>query len=125
MVKSLVFDLGGILVPEAKAEIGKGVADFLGIKSHDLDARTRDLSPRVKTGELTLRDYYELVLSRLQVAGHTPEGAVERHLEIYKQHSSAMDSQVLELIEGLRGRDYIVASATNTEREVYALSSRK
>ncbi|MEK6894930.1 MAG: HAD-IA family hydrolase [Nanoarchaeota archaeon] len=125
MIKSVVFDLGGVLVPEARDTINSGVAEFLGKTSHELSSRTGDLSQRVHRGELSLRDYYEMSLARLSITGISPEDVVAKHLELYDKTSLKMNPEILELIERLRTNDYKVAAATNTEKEIYKLSSRR
>ncbi|MDO8467781.1 MAG: HAD-IA family hydrolase [Nanoarchaeota archaeon] len=125
MIKNLIVDLGGVLVPEARGIINSGVAEFLRTTSHELTSRTGDLSQRVHRGELSLKDYYEISLARLAVTGISPEDVVAKHLELYDKTSLKMDPNILELIERLRTNDYKVAAATNTEKEIYKLSSRK
>ena len=125
MIKSLIFDLGGVLVPEARDTIRSEVSHFLNIKTTDLINRTIDLSQKIHRGELSLRDFYELALSRFDIKSITPEQVVLQHIESYKKHSLIMDSEILRLIEKLRSNNYRVAAATNTEKDIYDLSRRR
>lgn len=59
MITTIIFDLGGILVPEAGNSIQQGMAMYLAIPQTELAAFTSPLKARLTTGEITLHELYD------------------------------------------------------------------
>jgi len=116
VIRWIVFDVGGIVVYEAGDVIDRHIARRLGISLSHFQRVTRPLFDRATSGEITLLDMYESVVREVGSA-QDPGELLEKHLELYREHSTRRNDGVLELIADLRKR-YHVACLTNTEPEI-------
>ena len=122
MIKVIIFDLGGVLVPEKGSLIENEIADYLGIDVLRLSELTRDLKPLATQGKINLIEVYSEIIKRLE-KDIKQEDLLQKHFEIYKDFSMKKDSEVLLLIENLKFR-YRVVCLTNTEREIAELNRK-
>ncbi len=116
MITTIIFDLGGILVPEAGNSIQQGMAMYLAIPQTELAAFTSPLKARLTTGEITLHELYDS-LAKSRGLSLTADDMLNQHFELYKQHQTARDARILNLVEKLK-LDYNVPCLTNTEKEI-------
>jgi len=116
MIKAVIFDLGGIVVPEKTKEIEEGVADYLDISYSELTEIIKNLKPSLYTGEIRLFDLYSEVIRKLGKSVK-PEKMLEIHLSLYKKTSTKRNQEILQLVEKLRVK-YLVIALTNTEVEI-------
>ncbi|MDI6738523.1 MAG: HAD-IA family hydrolase [Nanoarchaeota archaeon] len=116
MITTIIFDLGGILVPEAGNAIQEGMAMYLAIPQKELADFTAPLKAKLTTGEMTLHEMYGSLAKsrRLKLAA---DGMLKRHLELYGQHQTARDANILGLVEKLKQKHNVVC-LTNTEKEI-------
>lgn len=117
LIKYIIFDLGGIVVPEADDLIQQRIAHFLGIGTSELERLTKDLKPKVTTGEITLRDLYAEILNQLGKKDIESDTVLKKHLEFFKKCSTTRNQEVLDIVKKLKRR-YSVVCLTNTEIEV-------
>src|SRR3989344_5833268 len=99
-IGTVVWDVGGVLIPETGGRVDREVAKFLGVKVDRLKQITGELKPRATSGNITLEELYEKVIEKLglKLAAST---AVERHMEAYEKHATKVDAGILRLIDGL------------------------
>jgi len=116
MIKTIIFDVGGVLVPENGKIIEKRVADFIGITVTELRESSQDLRDKTISGEMSLLDMYTKVLKNLK-KGIKPEYVLQKHLDEYEKTSTSVDHRVLDLIHSLKER-FAVVCLTNTEMEI-------
>ena len=116
----IVFDLGGIVVPESGSRIVADLAGRLGIPVDRLNQAIAVYHDSATKGRLSLLQLYEGVVRDLRLTAE-PQALLDRHLAIYKEFSARLNQNVLTLIKRLR-KDYGVACLTNTEREIAELS---
>lgn len=116
MITTIIFDLGGIVVPEAGNSILEGMAMYLAIPQAELSAFTAPLKARLTTGEMGLREMYVL-LARGRGISLAAEDMLQMHIGLYRQFSTAMDANILGLIEKLK-QNHTVVCLTNTEKEI-------
>ena len=123
-IGTVVWDVGGVLIPETGGRVDREVAKFLGVKVDRLKQITGELKPRATSGNITLEELYEKVIEKLglKLAAST---AVERHMEAYEKHATKVDAGILRLIDGLTKAGIVSLALTNTEREVYEYNSRR
>ncbi|MDD4877894.1 MAG: HAD family phosphatase [Candidatus Nanoarchaeia archaeon] len=112
----IIFDLGGILVPEAGNAILEGMAMYTAIPQKELAEFTAPLKAKLTTGEMTLREMYDS-LSKSRGLSLTADDMLKRHFELYEQHQTERDARVLDLVEKLK-LNYTVPCLTNTEKEI-------
>jgi len=123
LIKYIIFDLGGIVVPESGNLIFQKIANFLGTGIPKLEILTKDLKPKTTTGEITLRDLYAEILKQLGKTNIKPDKVLKKHLELYKEYSTTQDKDILDLIKRLKERCSVVC-LTNTETEVADLNRK-
>lgn len=116
MISTIIFDLGGIVAPEAGNSIQEGMAMYLAIPQKSLAEFTAPLKPNLTTGEMTLHEMYDS-LAKSRGFALTADDMLRRHFELYEQHQTAMDARILELVEKLK-QAYTVVCLTNTELEI-------
>ena len=124
MIDNIIFDLGGILVPENREGILASVAESIEIGVQNLEERVRANRSRIIKGEIGLVEFYSEVLEATGRDNITAEQVFLKHLEIYRATSTQRDTQILDLIERLKSNYYNVHCATNTEREIAEFNKR-
>lgn len=113
----IIFDLGGILVPDAtESIIYPEVAKFMGISLEQFNKAAKELNPAVTEGFMTLQDMYAKIITKLKLKT-TAEKVLEKHKELYITHSIKRDQDIIDLIEKLK-LHYTVVCLTNTEQEI-------
>ncbi|MBU2638678.1 MAG: HAD-IA family hydrolase [Nanoarchaeota archaeon] len=116
MISTIIFDLGGIVVPEAGNSIQEGIAMYLAMPQKELAEFIAPLKAKLTTGEMTLHVMYGM-LAKSKDFSLTADDILARHFALYKQHQTQQDKQVLELVEKLK-QNYAVPCLTNTETEI-------
>lgn len=116
MITAIIFDLGGILVPEAGNAIQEGMAMYLAMPQKQLAEFTAPLKAKLTTGEMTLHELYDS-LSKSRGLKLTADDMLKRHFELYEQHQTARDTNIFWLVEKLK-QNYTVPCLTNTEKEI-------
>ena len=115
-IDKIIFDLGGIVVPEKWNHILEEMAKFTQVDTSVIDNLTSKLRPQLIRGEISLLDlYYQLLTDRNDI---TLQKVLEHHIALHKSVATERDPQIMDLIKNLRNNDYTVACATNTEREI-------
>jgi|TARA_Y100000034_G_C6904003_1_gene418930 putative hydrolase of the HAD superfamily len=116
MTKVIVFDLGGVLIPEKGDYIAENISDILGVSLEHYHESLKGIRDKTTTGEITLLEMYRLLIEKL---GKDNDAKIlyDKHFELYEQSSTAIDPQIVELIRRLK-KNYKVVSLTNTEKEI-------
>lgn len=116
MIKAIIFDLGGIIVPEKGNQIRKELCKYLNIKEKTF---LHLFNPQIKiltTGKITLLNFYSYLKKRLKLP-IKPRNILKEHLRLYKKYSTRKNKKVINLIKELK-RKYNVVSLSNTEIEI-------
>jgi HAD superfamily hydrolase (TIGR01509 family) len=110
--KFILFDLGGIFVPDNTRLLNQGIASHLGISKEEMIALWNDALPELFTGRMKIIDFYE---SRF---GNRYDSNVllQMHLEIYTR-GFKINPLMLELLKKLNLK-HTTACLSNTEIEV-------
>jgi putative hydrolase of the HAD superfamily len=116
MIKLIIFDLGGILVPEKKPEILEHVAKEIGCTKEQLQQNLKEYDDALTKGEITLKEFYRKLLKRCGIE-RNPEEIVKKHVEEYKKVSTERNQEIIQLIEELK-INYEIVALTNTEIEI-------
>ena len=116
MTKVIIFDLGGVLVPEKGDYIAEQISEMLGISLEEFKENVAELKGRTSTGEITLLKMYQELVAKLgsDVSG---QKLFNIHMRLYVETSVDRDHRILELVEKLK-KNYKVVCLTNTEREI-------
>ena len=122
MIKSVIFDIGGVVVMEPHdswknifSEIGPSV----GIPADRLVLEFQNNIDAIQNGSITLLDFYRNLV-KVTRKNIKPENLLKKHLEIYMKLSGRYDQDVLGLIKKLRQK-FLVACFTNIEPELVKL----
>jgi putative hydrolase of the HAD superfamily len=115
--KCIVFDLGGIFVPDNTKLLNREIARYLGISAGEMAAYWTGALPELFTGHMKIIDFYE---SRFG-STHDPDFLLQKHLEIYTG-GYEMNPSMLELLKNLNLK-YTTACLSNTESEVSEINS--
>ena len=115
-VKRIIFDLGGILVPETGELINTRLADYLSLSPHKLSGCTRKYKRQTVSGKITLLEMYSHVVQDL-VLTVSPEDILRHHLAIYRETSTEHNTDMVDLVRLLR-KYCGVDCLTNIEIEV-------
>ena len=116
MIETIIFDLGGVLVPEKGSLINGEIARYLGITSTKLSEISIDLKSKSTIGEITLLEVYSEIVGRLGKE-IDPQDLFDNHLELYERNCTKRNSKIIELVERLKNK-YQVVCLTNTEIEI-------
>lgn len=114
MIKTIIFDLGGVVVPERIRTIRKAIANELGLEN--LDLIPEELKNQATKGQIRLIDLYTEIIKKINKQ-ITPESLLEKHLAIYKEEATEIDNEMMALVNSLK-QGYCVPCLTNTEVEI-------
>jgi HAD superfamily hydrolase (TIGR01509 family) len=112
----VVFDLGGIVVPESGVLIEKEMSAYLSVFPHQLSSFTSKFKRELTTGKVSLLEMYSEIIRAWRLP-LLPDDVLKRHLDFYRQVSTRHDAEVVWLIETLK-KNLGVACLTNTEKEI-------
>jgi len=115
-IKIIIFDLGGIVVPEVTEKIRKGICEFANVDENILLEHYNKLKSKLTKGELSLLDYYESLVEEMSLSVDA-DLLLKRHMYLYSEYGDRYNKDVLSLIETLK-KKYMVVALTNTEIEV-------
>jgi HAD superfamily hydrolase (TIGR01509 family) len=110
--KCIVFDLGGIFVPDNTRLLNEGIAGYLGISKEEMFALWNKALPELFTGRMKIIDFYE---SRFG-SRYDANVLLQMHLDIYTR-GFQINTSMLELLQKLKVK-YTTACLSNTEIEV-------
>jgi len=116
MINWIIFDLGGVIVPESNDRIEKGISTKLKIDRGEFLQIKKKHENDLTTGKITLLEFYSIFFN---IMGENIEAnnLVTEHVNLYEQYSSKWDKSILDLIINLK-KKYKIACLTNTEFEI-------
>lgn len=110
--KCILFDLGGIFVPDNTRLLNEGIAAYLGISTAEMIAYWNEALPELFTGRMKIIDFY-----RSRFGGRFDANVLlQMHLDIYR-NGFRINPFMLELLKNLNLK-YTTACLSNTEIEV-------
>ena len=115
--KCILFDLGGIFVPDSTKLLNKEIARYVGISEEEMAKRWTGALPELFTGRMKIIDFYE---SRFG-SRYDPKFLLQKHLEIYTR-GFQIDPSMLDLLQKLNP-EYTTACLSNTEIEVSEINA--
>jgi putative hydrolase of the HAD superfamily len=121
-VKWVIFDLGGIVIPETWDSIIAQVAADAGVSPQRLAELVLLYHDEATKGKRTLLQVYRSVARDLTLEG-SPEEALRRHLTLYRQMSAQHNPDIVALMRQLH-TGHSLASLTNTEPEIAEISKQ-
>jgi len=121
MIKFIIFDIGGIIIPEKEDFIIKEIARYLNfdVSKHQykykkiIDYARRKLT----TGKLKIIDLFKKILKISRKKDVKAEELLNLFIKLYKKHCTKLNQGVLDLIKKLK-KNYNVIGLTNTEMEI-------
>lgn len=116
MIKEIVFDLGGVLVPEKGDFVKSKVAELINVDSSEFEKLLSDFKEDLTSGKIKLLDMYSEILRNLK-KDFLAQELVKSHLEYYEKSSTDWDKEMLKIIEKLKN-NFRVSCLTNTEIEI-------
>ena len=123
-ISAVIWDTGGVLIPDRSSELEELVAKFVGISLEEykgkIDTNKKDLT----TGRKTFLEIYKEVLCKWG-KGKTASEAVAEHLRVYGILSGEIDSEIQKLIIELEEKGYKNIFCTNTEPEVWEFNKKR
>ncbi|MFA6353432.1 MAG: HAD family phosphatase [Candidatus Paceibacterota bacterium] len=116
-IKVIIFDLGGVLVPEKRDFIDDHISRLLKITKNNLRKLYKNINNKLTKGEVSLGQFYSKILKKIKVEKEiTSSELVQKHIELYKK-CQKRNINVLRLIEKLK-KKYLVVCLVNTEIEI-------
>lgn len=122
MIKVILFDLGGVLIPEMATSIDSEIAKIFGIPYQTYLKKVCEIKPLVRKGEMTLLNMYSEIIESLGY-GIKPERMLQKHIELYKKMSTKRNTNTIMLIEKLK-HHYNVHCITETEKEIADINKK-
>jgi len=112
-IKWIIFDLGGIIVPEIGDLITHKIAKVLNVSDEYLKEIAGKFKQQITTGSMTLLDMYSIITKELLVQ-FSPNHLLQEHLKEYRMLGANHDADIVEFIKTLK-KKYKVACLTNVE----------
>ena len=116
MIKAIIFDLGGILVPEKGEQIKEEISKFLKISKDELSNYLEIYSERLTRGEISLLSFYKSLIKKFNL-NKTANQVLEKYLKLYIKSCAKRDEKIISLIQNLK-KNYKILALTNTEIEI-------
>jgi HAD superfamily hydrolase (TIGR01509 family) len=116
--KCILFDLGGIFVPDNTLLLNKEIAGYLGIPDTEMITCWKEALPELFTGKIKIIDFYR---SRFGSRGDSSI-LLQMHLDIYAR-GFQINPSMLQLVNKLN-LAHTTACLTNTEIEISGLNAR-
>ena len=123
MIETIIFDIGGVLVPEKGNLINGEIAKYLGITPMKLSEISMDLKSKATIGDITFLQVYSEIVGRLE-KDIDPQNLFDKHLELYEIDCTERNPKIIELIEKLK-KEYKVVCLTNTEIEISEFNRKR
>jgi putative hydrolase of the HAD superfamily len=116
---TMLFDLGGVFIPDSTRELNRAMARLIGMPEAELAGQWTAALPLLFTGKLTIREFY----ARLLGGTKDPDMVLAEHLGLYARRYR-IEPAMLELLSRLKER-HVTACLTNTEGEVARINHDK
>jgi HAD superfamily hydrolase (TIGR01509 family) len=114
--KWIIFDLGGILVPEVGHLINHKIANVLNVSDEKLKDIVSNFRRQTTIGSMTLLELYSIITK--EFSSQIPPGyLLQEHLNEYRRLALNHNADVVEYIETLK-KGYKVACLSNLEIEI-------
>jgi HAD superfamily hydrolase (TIGR01509 family) len=110
--KCILFDLGGIFVPDSTKLLNREIARYVDISEEEMSKRWTGALPELFTGRMKIIDFYENQFG----SDHDANVLLKMHLDIYTR-GFHINPSMLELLQKLN-LEYTTACLSNTEIEV-------
>jgi putative hydrolase of the HAD superfamily len=121
-IKWIIFDLGGIVVPEVGNLIRHKIANELNVSEEWIKETFIKFQRPLMTGSLTLREMYVQITKELSL-NISPDHLLLEHLNEYKKYTLIHNKDTVEYIAALK-KDYKVACLSNLEIEIHEICSK-
>jgi len=122
MIKVILFDLGGVLIPEMATPIDTEMAKIFGMPYQSYLKKISELKPLVRKGSITLLDMYSEIIKSFNIE-IKPECMLQKHIGLYKRMSTERNNNIIMLIEKLKPY-YKIYCITETEKEIAKLNKK-
>jgi HAD superfamily hydrolase (TIGR01509 family) len=116
-IKWIIFDLGGIVVPEVTYLIRHKIAKELNLSDEKLNDTVKRFQRQLMNGSMTLLEMYSILTKELSVR-IPPDYLLQEHLNEYKSNALKHNAGTVELINNLK-KKYGVACLSNLEIEIH------
>jgi HAD superfamily hydrolase (TIGR01509 family) len=120
-IKWIIFDLGGIVVPEIGYQINHKIANVLNVPDEKLKEIVGKFQRQVTTGSMTLLEMYSIITKKLSVQ-ISSNYLLQEHLNEYIRLGIIHNADSVHLIETLK-KGYKIACLTNVEIEIADICS--
>jgi HAD superfamily hydrolase (TIGR01509 family) len=121
-IKWIVFDLGGIVVPEVGHLIRHKIANELNASDEYIKDTFIKFQRQLMTGAMTLLNVYSIITKELS-SNISPDHLLLEHLNDYKKYTLTHNKDTVEYIESLKS-EYRVACLSNLEIEIHDICSK-
>ncbi len=116
MAKAVVFDIGGVLIPDHSLLIFEDIHRRIGGSDRALLNILARHHRRVTCGEETLAGMYQSVVEE-EGLDIDPNELFLDHIRVYEEIVNTKDEGVIAIIDKLR-QDHVIAAMTDTEPEI-------
>ena len=123
MIKAIIFDLGGVLVPEKGAKIKKEISNYIDLSDRKFHLFLKQNHEKLMTGRITLLSLYAELERKFNIK-IKPSKILQKHLALYIRYSTKRNKNIIKLIKNLK-KNYRVVALTNTEKEIAEYNRKK
>ncbi len=118
MKKFILFDLGGIFVPDSTKLLNREIAEYVGISEDEMAERWTAALPELFTGRIKIIDFYESRFGN----GYDSKVLLQKHLDIYTR-GFQINPAMVGLLQELNV-NHTTACLSNTEIEVSEVNAK-
>lgn len=125
MIKTIIFDLGGVIVSPKVEKINDMMAEYLEIETKIFKREFLKHKPWLTKGKINLEEVYACVFKDIGRKDLSAKEAVKKHLAIFTEIISKLDEEVLNIVKNLRKKGYCVVCLVNAEPEVVPIVRKR
>lgn len=112
-IKTIIFDLGGVIVGSFGKELVEYASGKLGIEQEELRTLMNKHEPDLQTGKITHVEFWKKVLKDKNLPESSEEILASLWLDPYKEHAH-INQEMINLADKLRSK-YIVGVISNAQ----------
>jgi len=122
-IKAIIFDIGDVLIQESGTKAREFLSKKYNFSKEKFEEYAKKNLERSFRGQLTAEDFFEGLISELELQNTKPKDLIESWLEA-REKDSTIDEKIANLINKLR-KKYIVGALSNTTFLNEKVSARK
>jgi len=124
MIKTIILDLGGVIVSPKIEKINDMIAEHIGIDISQFNEFIFNYRSDLTKGKISLFEVYSKLIKKFNLVKFSNQDVLDKHLEIFQEKINDLNEEIISLLKKLR-ENYLVICLVNTELDVVPLVKKR